>query len=120
MKSVSWKEFYGLEMKDKWSDAKKNNKKVDLKEASKEISQRWKKIKAGEDSEYSIKSSSGSSTSSKSKKKKNKKHNSTKKKNKHDDDLDSSFEDSNESHDVKGKKIINDIKNLLSKLEKLM
>ena len=47
MKSVSWKEFYGLEMKDKWSDAKKNNKKVDLKEASKEISQRWKKIKAG-------------------------------------------------------------------------
>ena len=66
MNTVSWKELYGIEMKDKWAEAKKHNKKVNLKDASKEISERWKRIKAGEDSEYSQRASSGSSRNNKS------------------------------------------------------
>ena len=63
MKSISWKGLYGKEMEERWNEAKKDNKKVDLKKASKEISERWKKIKAGEDSEYTAASSSSSTSS---------------------------------------------------------
>tara|TARA_Y100000768_G_C23853631_1_gene622268 strand:- start:417 stop:809 length:393 start_codon:yes stop_codon:yes gene_type:complete len=130
MKSVSWRDFYGIEMKDRWSVAKKENKKVDLKKASKEISERWSKIKSGDDSEYSQKlSSSSSSSSSKSKKRKSGKHNSTKKKKgkKQDKKMDEEDEDEDElsssskkSHSGKGDKIIKEIRGLLSKLEKLV
>ena len=122
MKSISWKDLYGEEMGKRWDEAKKNNKKVDLKVASKEISARWKKIKAGEDSEYSAASSGSSSSSSKTKSKtKSKKgKNKTKKKREDIDEIDeeeltTSYKKSKGNKN--GHKIIDEIKKLLSKLE---
>jgi len=125
MKSISWKGLYGEEMGKRWDEAKKNNKKVDLKVASKEISARWKKIKAGEDSEYSAassgSSSSSSSSSSKTRSKKSKKHNKTKKKKREDEideeELTTSYKKSKSKGNKNGNKIIDEIKKLLSKLE---
>ena len=121
MKSISWKGLYGEEMGKRWDEAKKNNKKVDLKVASKEISARWKKIKAGEDSEYSAASSGSSSSSSKTKSKKGKKHNKTKKKKREDEideeELTTSYKKSKSKGNKNGNKIIDEIKKLLSKLE---
>ena len=124
MKSISWKGLYGEEMAKRWDEAKKNNKKVDLKVASKEISARWKKIKAGEDSEYSAgSSSSSSSSSSKTKSKRRKKHNKSKKKKREDideideEELTTSYKKSESKGNKNGHKIIDEIKKLLSKLE---
>ena len=119
MKSISWKGLYGEEMAKRWDEAKKKDEKVNLKVASGEISARWKKIKAGEDSEYSATSSSSSSSSSKTKSKRSKKHNKSKKKKREDiDEIDEEeLTTSYKKSKSKGNKIIDEIKKLLSKLE---